>query len=373
MLVFVGYATVVLVTVCIGYLGYSYFQLRANLDGLASVPVVAARLVDGQRIPSISFAVIRNGDVGPVATIGSEDVTADRAATVSTLYEAASLTKPVIAELARRLYQQGRFKLDEQVARSVTSARITDSEVFERVTPRQLLAHTSGLPNWSGDSNDLQRTDPLGFDFEPGTAFQYSGEGYGLLLRFLEVKSGQSAEALSAGLFAELGMDNSTLVASEYPGSYARGHWGTAAGREAARTAEAIAAFSLFTNAADYSKFLAYVMRRHGAADEVDDPFSKTQVAFKADSANQLGWSLGWGTLTQSDRTVSCQWGDNGAFRSFSAFDPATQNGVVYFVNGSYGTAYAEALARPVLGDISFATSWFSHWYQEVARAVLRI
>jgi CubicO group peptidase (beta-lactamase class C family) len=55
---------------------------------------------------------------------------------------------------------------------------ITDRVVapeLQVVTTRMVLTHTSGLPNWTSD--------PLAFDFKPGTNWQYSGEGFMLLQR----------------------------------------------------------------------------------------------------------------------------------------------------------------------------------------------
>lgn len=286
-----------------------------------------------------------------------------------TLYEAASLTKPLVAEIARRLHKQGVFDLDEKIAETISNDRVVNAQAWKKLTPRDLLSHTSGFPNWSGDSRDPDRGDRLEFAFEPGTRFQYSGEGYGVLLMFLEAKAGRSGIDLAAELFQEIGMSNSTLTGRKFAGHYARGHWRSAPGRQGGRTNEPVAAYSLFTNAHDYGKFLVFVMREHAAGLDGDDPFPATQTKFEtARSGELLGWSLGWGTLKRADANIYFQWGDNGAFRSFAAFDPATGNGIAYFTNGSLGTIYADELAAPVLGDVKTASSWFSDPIKELAR-----
>ena len=278
-----------------------------------------------------------------------------------------------MAEIARRLYEDDVFDLDEEIADAISNDRITDDATWRALTPRHLLSHTSGLPNWSGDSRAPDRSDPLNFDFEPGSDFQYSGEGYGLLLEFLESKSGRSAEELASELFSELAMTHSTLIGQNFEGQYARGHWRVSAARQSWRTDQPIAAYSLFTNAEDYAKFLIYVVTKHASGMDGDDPFPKVQIEYKSTHTGEtLGWSLGWGTLQRETDLVYFQWGDNGAFRSFAAFDPITQNGIVYFANGSFGTIYADELAAPVLGNIDPASSWFSGEVKEIARIWLK-
>ncbi len=65
---------------------------------------IALELVERKLLPSISYAVIENGEIGAVQTADISDFATGQPITEDTLYEAASLTKPVVAELARRLH-----------------------------------------------------------------------------------------------------------------------------------------------------------------------------------------------------------------------------------------------------------------------------
>ena len=117
-------------------------------------------------------------------------------------------------------------------------------------------------------------------------------------------------------------------------------------------------------------------MQNHAADLVSGGPFPVVLINVSPATADHdeeaLGWSLGWGTLEQKERSIYFQWGDNGAFRSFAAFDPKTGNAIVYFTNGSYGTLFADELAEPVLGDITTASSWFAGPLKEIARTWLR-
>lgn len=356
------------------YIVVSLQLLKLTSKDKRSVDLLAEELVQRRLLPSISYAVIVKGTITSVNTLGVADYESGVEVNAKTLYEAASLTKPFIAEIARRLYNNRIFSLDEKISSVISNSRIDHDPRWQLLTPRHLLSHTSGLPNWSGDSRDPDRTDRLNFDFTPGSSFQYSGEGYGLLLSFLEAKSGRSLENLAHEFFNELGMTNSTLIGYGYKGHFARGHWRDSPNRESWKTKEPIAAYSLFTNSKDYALFLRYVIEQHARDKEIGNPFPTVQIEIKSERSGEvLGWSLGWGTLERAEDTIYFQWGDNGAFRSFAAFDPISQNGIVYFTNGSFGTIYSDELAAPVLGSIETATSWFSSEAKEIIRTWLKI
>ena len=364
----VGYPLIAIMLALAVYVHLTLQSLRLKTADGSSVRAVAEELVDRQLIPGISYALIEKGVITSVATIGVADMETGEPATDETLYEAASLTKPVIAEIARRLHEDGVFDLNERISDSLLNDRVKDPTLWQQLTPRHLLSHTSGFPNWSGDSRNADRSDPLTFSFEPGSEFKYSGEGYVILLEFLEIKSGRTANQLAEALFAELDMEHSTLTGHHFDGHFARGHWRVTGRREARKTSIPVAAYSLFTNAEDYAKFLRYVMTAH-AGTSSHAPFFQPHIdVAQFESGEALAWSLGWGLLQADARDIYFQWGDNGAFRALAAFDPVSQNGIVYFVNGSFGTIYADELAAPVLGNFDTATSWFSNETKEIIR-----
>lgn len=315
-----------------------------------STEAVARELVARQLIPGISFAVIEDKRITQTLVLGVADLETGRVNTAETLFEAASLTKPLIAEIARRLYVDGLFSLDELVAQSISNPRVEKTDLWQQVTVRHLLAHSAGFPNWTGDSREVDRDNPLQQDFVPGTDFQYSGEGYGLLLEFLEAKSGRTMVELCDELFAELGMTRSIIVTKNSNAEFARGHWINVPSRHPWRTEQPIAAWSMMTNAEDYGRFMLHVMQN------LSDDFAEPQVEVD----EMLSWSLGWGVLEKPEHRLHFQWGDNGPFKALAVFNRSSGDGVVYFINGSLGTYYADNLVAPVLGDISEASSWFS-------------
>src|ERR1700730_15739984 len=95
---------------------------------------------------------------------------------------AASITKSVFATYVMQLVERGEFNLDEPVARQLpktlneyepyrgTASEIVRDPAWPTVTPRMLLAHSSGLANFAAFEPDKK----MHLHFPPGTHFQYS-------------------------------------------------------------------------------------------------------------------------------------------------------------------------------------------------------
>lgn len=128
---------------------------------------------------------------------GLADRAAGEAVRRETLFDIGSLTKQVTAAGVIWLVQHEQLSLDERL-----------SDFFEDVPPafasrtvHELLTHTAGLPQYSGDDYDLLDRDGLADwlaqadtgETEAG-AFHYSNPGYSLLARIIELRSGQDFE-----------------------------------------------------------------------------------------------------------------------------------------------------------------------------------
>jgi CubicO group peptidase (beta-lactamase class C family) len=99
-------------------------------------------------VPGVSIAVINNGELEWAKGYGVVDSTDTRVITAETLFQAASISKPVTAMAALALVQSGRLSLDEDVNLKLRSWKILDNEFTknQKVTLRRLLSHTAGLP-----------------------------------------------------------------------------------------------------------------------------------------------------------------------------------------------------------------------------------
>ncbi len=137
------------------------------------------------RIPGLSLAELRDGELVRVEVIGVADAASGEPVSEATLFEAASLSTPVFATIVLRLVERGEIDLDRPLVEYLVNERIDDPR-GDRITARMVLSHRSGLPNWGGERLELA--------FDPGTAFNYSGEGYVYLQRVVEDLTGVSLD-----------------------------------------------------------------------------------------------------------------------------------------------------------------------------------
>jgi CubicO group peptidase (beta-lactamase class C family) len=292
-------------------------------------------------IPGLSVAVVQQGRVVWTGAFGTRNDPGRTPVDQETIFEAASLSKPVFAYLVLRLADRRAFDLDRPLAQLVEYPRLAHDPRAGRITARMVLAHATGLPNWGGD------TLTLGFD--PGTAYGYSGEGFVYLQRAVERVTGQSLDQLARQeVFEPLGMTRSGY------------RWRPAFGDDAAygtdwlrrpapaiRYADANAAASLLTTAGDYARFVTAVLTGRGLSPEGWRAFL-TPVR-----ETSPGISIGLGIRVEGPPAARIFYhsGNNGRrFTSYMAGNVATGLGLVYFTNAPNGTSLVAALAPRVFG-----------------------
>src|SRR5271167_1564548 len=119
------------------------------------------------------MVVIRNGKTTWVHGFGIKESTTGQPVTVETVFEAASLSKPVFAYGVLKLVEQGKLGLDVPLTTYLPKPYIAGDERLAKITARIVLSHRTGFPNW------------------PGERFSYSGEGYIYLQRVVEKITGK--------------------------------------------------------------------------------------------------------------------------------------------------------------------------------------
>jgi len=318
-------------------------DLEAKLD--AQVPAWLARY----RVGAAGVALIADGVITLAKVYGRQ--APDVPASTETLFNVASLTKPVTAEVVLRLTSAGLMSLDEPIARFWIDPDIADDLRRLQLTPRLALTHQTGLPNWRGNT----ATKRLTFLFDPGTAFGYSGEGYEYVARFAEKKLGKNFEALAQEyLFGPVGMTSTSYSArawiqerisipTDSNGRFAKpqirdeGNWN--------------APNNLLTTVTDYAHFMVSVMKGDmlGKALATERVLPSRNVAVSACQATSQDWcpdsygfSLGWAVLDYKEGPVLMHTGantrsDGGGERAVSYLSPVRRSGVLVLTSGSNG------------------------------------
>ena len=202
--------------------------------------------VERQRLPGVSVLINRRGDNAFFEAVGLADVEAGKPLAADTIFRIYSMTKPITSVAAMMLYEEGRFQLDEPIAKFLPE--FTEMQVWtggdldhprleparSLITVRQLLTHTSGLtyefmmnspvdalyrehkiryPGRTGTLAEVtQRLARLPLLFHPGSRWHY-GVSTDVLGRLVEAISGQPLDRFFAErIFQPLGMVDTGFV-----------------------------------------------------------------------------------------------------------------------------------------------------------------
>ncbi len=318
----------------------------AALYAFPSAPQAAARdtrlaaLLSGHPgAATLGVAVIEEGRLAWSGVYGRQDQ--NRLADANTLFNVASLAKPVTAELVLRLASARRLDLDEAMSGWWVDPDLVGDPRLPALTARVALSHRTGFPNW----RRMATGGRLAFATEPGRAYGYSGEGFEYLARYAERRAGGVFEELvQRDVFDPLGMTRTSYSRRPWmSGSVAApfesgGDFGRAA---LAEQGDWIASDNLFTTVADYGRFVAAVSRNDGVSTAMADDrlTSLSEIegcsASTAGCPDAVGFGLGWMTFRFGDQVFALHEGSDSGETAMAYFDPRTRRGVVVLVNGA--------------------------------------
>lgn len=334
------------------------------------------RLMEAGEVPGLSAALVMNGELVWTGAFGVADAATGKPVTPATIFQAASLTKQFFAYTALRLADRGVIDLDTPLAEYLPYERLEHEDRYRRITARMVLSHSTGLPNWGGEKLQL--------NFDPGTDFNYSGEGYVYLQRTLEHLTGEGLGTLvQREVLEPLGLENSWMAwREEFEGRTAAGHddWGASQGVR--KGDEVNAAWSLLTTAEDYARFLIALMEGRGLEPRTLAQGLEPQIQVASrpqiETADKLYWGLGWGLQHGSGGRALWQWGHNNGFRGYFLAFPDRRDALVYFTNGGTGMSIARgllALVAEVAGfpsDEHWALDWLNYEQHDAPDRVAR-
>ena len=300
-------------------------------------------------VPGLSMAVVRAGQVVWSGAFGTVNDSAKRPLDAGTVFEAASLSKPVFAYLVLRLADRRELDLDRPLLDMLEYPRLAQDPRARSITARTVLSHATGLPNWGGDTLRLR--------FAPGTDYGYSGEGFLFLQKALERVTGRPLDALAEReVFRPLGMTRSSFVwQKRFAGDAA---WATDWLWRVApvnRYADGNAAASLVTTAEDYARFVAAVLTGRGLSPGMWKAF--LAPVRETDPGIQIGLGIRLEDGPSGRRFFHS--GSNGRrFTCYMAGDLETGVGMVFFTNTYGGTSLVRPLASRVFGDAHPSRHW---------------
>lgn len=294
-----------------------------------------------KNIPSVGIGFIDHGEIVQTSVFGEREP--GKAAPLNTIWNVASLTKPIVALITLKAIDSSLLGLDEPIANFYTDQDLKTDSRFKQLTPRIILSHQTGLPNWRGDTPDGK----LKFEFTPGEKYQYSGEGYDLLRKALESKFNKSIQQLAEELiFEPLGMTNTSFVWTKEMDEKPFAMWHNATGKlyELDKFYEANGADNLLTTIEDYSRFVLYILQ--GA--ELSEDLQKEMVADQVRVSTLKHFGLGWWVDENINEDVDfalAHGGDDIGVHCIVFILPNSEKALIVFSNSDNGTdAYLEII-----------------------------
>lgn len=325
-------------------------------------------LMTEKKIPGLSMAIIENAEIVLHLEVGVKNSLARDPVDSETLFEAASLSKPVFTYGILKLVETGQLNLDKPLAEYLPYSDIKNDERGHFITARMVLTHTSGFPNW-------RQNEPLKIHFQPGERFSYSGEGFLYLQKVIEHLSGLSLEDyIKKNVFIPLEMNHSTFIWVN-DSRKASGHNLDGSPVET-RTEPQNAAFTLHTSALDYARFIIAIFKGIGLKSEIINEMFRFQAKVQEGSTTSIGkclgrfsesitWGLGWGLQRTKIGDSFWHWGDNRGVKSFIVGFNNPNRAIIIFTNSSNGLSIISEVIQKYLGFPQPAFDWLDASYSQ--------
>jgi CubicO group peptidase (beta-lactamase class C family) len=339
-----------------------------RVQGRSYTPSTIEARLKALGVPAVSVAVVNDGRVEWAKAYGVADVDSSKPATTATLFQAASMSKPVASMGALRLVQEGRLALDEPVNSKLRSWSVPANELTATrpVTLRGLLTHSAGLtvhgfPGYGGDATvptvvqilngeTPANTATVRVDIEPGSRWRYSGGGMTVMQLLMSDVTGEPFPGLMRRLVLDpLGMAASTFeqplpasFAAQAATAYRRGPRAIA-GRY--HTYPEMAAAGLWTTPSDLARWIIEVQRSLvGKSNRV---LSREMTAAMLTSG-MGGWGLGLGVEGSGDSLRFSHGGANEGFRGMFVGFAHRGQGAAVMSNSDIGGLLVEEILQAV-------------------------
>ena len=336
------------------------------------------------KVPGVSVAVIHAGKIAWAKGYGVT-VVGGSAVTPSTLFQAASISKPVTAMAALQMAQAGLLDLDRPAGTYLTSWRLPDSPPSQSVTLRRLLSHTagisvSGFPGYAAgqalpsvaqvlDGVAPANTAPVRVTATPGEAWHYSGGGYTVLQQLMSDVAGKPFKVLmTERVLGPLGMSNSHF---EQPASAAILAAAAMPHDSAGRPITGgpfsypeLAAAGMWSTPTDLAKFaLSIQLAQQGGKAQVLN--AATVGAMLTPVKN--GYGFGLEIAGEAGSRTFAHGGSNKGYQNSLVAYSDRGDGAVVMTNGEAGAD----LARAVIRSVAAAYNWPT--YRTVERAAVSL
>lgn len=293
-------------------------------------------------IPNVAVAIIENNRLVKAKVYGN--LSNGAPAPQSMIFEVASLTKVVFSTMVLKLVQDGKWDLDEPLAHYFVDPEVASSAYSKMISSRHVLSQQSGFDNWRW----MNSTGKLAFNFEPGTKFNYSGEGMEYLKSAIEKKFNRSLAQLSDSiLFKPLQLKDTHHEWDGKTNFDRHSRMYDADGKEITRTDYSIsasAAAGLTTSIDDLSKFAIAVLKGELISKKLHQEMIKTQAVISPNLQQGLGWRI-INDLPNHEYALQHAGNDQGV-AAIMVLLPKSKRGIIVLTNADNGLMMCNNVVR---------------------------
>jgi D-alanyl-D-alanine-carboxypeptidase/D-alanyl-D-alanine-endopeptidase len=382
--------------------GRTFSQTIHKVDGssITSSNLTSAinHLVSQAHVTGMVVAVFNNNAPVYTKAFGYKNADTKEPLEVNSEFYGASLSKAVFSVLIMKLVEEDVLDLDKPLQEYLPKpiyeypsssphawhedySSLKNDSLYQKITARMCLDHTTGFPDWRFFAPDQK----LRVNTEPGTRYQYSGEGIVYLQVVLERLLHTSLDSMMRQkIFTPLGMTTSSYTwQPRFESNYCFGHDAQQKVLPRDKDNAARAASTLETTPEDYIRFLTGVMNDKIISKKSKAEMFSPQIRIRSQSqfgplslkdssqneAIQLSYGLGWGLYKTPYGWGAFKEGHSDGFQHYSVVFPEKKMAILIMCNSDNGESIFKDLLEIAIGDKYMPWKWENYIpYNETTR-----
>jgi CubicO group peptidase (beta-lactamase class C family) len=319
----------------------------AQAPGDSAIATMLRERIDGGAVKGMVVGVIDPDGQRRIVAYGSSG-SPGLALDGNTVFEIGSISKTFTNTILATMVLRGEVQLEDPIQKYLPESVRVPSRNGRQITIVDLATASSGLPRMPGNFKPVNVRNPYAdysvqqmYDFlsgytlprDPGTQYEYSNLGMGLLGHLLALKAGQSYEALlTERVLKPLGMNDTRITLTPAMTSrFAHGFDATGSAQDPWDLPTLAGAGAIRSTVNDMLKYLA------AQKDTVNGPLAKaialTHHSLRPGPSATVTMGLGWHLLSPRGRPIVFHNGETGGYHGFIAVDPATGSNAVILAN----------------------------------------
>ncbi|WP_412468807.1 serine hydrolase domain-containing protein [Pedobacter sp. KLB.chiD] len=363
-------------------------QIISRIDGsqisLDSLDEKIEHLMKVANVSGVAVSVLNDNKPVFSKTYGLANVQENIPLQPNKIMYGASLAKMVFAYIVMQLVQEKVIDLDKPLVDYLEKPLpeyiikgwnrgykdLKNDFRYKKITARMCLDHTTGFPNWRWFEADKK----LKFKFDPGTRYNYSGEGLYLLQFIIEHITGKDYETLSQErVFKPLGMINTSQIwQPRFDANICYGHNSKGEPYELMKWKEASAGGSMSTTLADFTKFYTALINHVGLSKKKFNEMTSVQVRIRSKSQFgplasvdgpdnediELGYGLGVGIFKTPYGKAFFKEGHDDGWGHYSVCFLGKKTAIIVMTNNDNGESIFKELLAYAIGDTFTPWRW---------------